>query len=125
MWRYSLVLVGLAAMLAGCARPQKEVVLAPGDKVIEMKASSFGFDPNLIRARQGDRLILVVENVSGMRHNITLKNPAGDIVFSEDLPAHETVRTEISLPQVGEYSFYCDKPMHPALGMKGRLVAEP
>ena len=111
-------------VVAACAGPQKMLSVPPGagEKVIEVKASSFRFDPNVIQAHQGDRLVLLIHNTAGIAHNFTLKDPAGKVLFSKDLPASETVRLEVSLSQAGDYPFYCDKPLHEAFGMKGRLV---
>ena len=118
--------LGIALLLLGCAGPTTVVTAptGPGEKVIEIRATSFNFEPNIIRARQGDRLVLVVENAAGMEHNITIRNPGDEVLLSRDLPKHETARIEVFLPERGNYSFYCDKPMHPGLGMKGRLEVE-
>ena len=128
MWKHLVCGgLGLLLMVAGCSGPQKVVTVSSGvgEKVIQMKASSFDFDPDVIHARQGDRLVLAIENVAGIEHNFTLKNPAGEVVVDEDLPGHEIVRVEVSLLQAGEYPFRCHKFMHAALGMKGRIVVEP
>ncbi len=88
-------------------------------------ASSFDFKPDAIRVvGQGKRLTLIIENVAGIEHNITVKNPAGELLVTQNLPAHQTVRVEVHLAQLGKYTFYCDKPFHPTLGMKGRLLVE-
>ncbi len=118
--------IGSFLLIAGCSGPKKvaTVPAGAGEKVIGIKAQSFDFDPDIIRTRPGDRLVLEVENISGMGHNITVKSPSGTILVSRNLPAHETVRLELGLEEKGEYPFYCDKPMHPTLGMKGVLMVE-
>ncbi len=128
MWKYLLYRrLGLLLMVVGCSGPQKVVTVSPGvgEKVIQMKASSFDFDPDVIHARQGDRLVLAIENVAGIEHNFTLKNPAGEVLVEKDLPENEIVRIEVPLLQAGEYPFYCHKPLHTTFGMKGRIVVEP
>jgi plastocyanin len=125
MRRYLLGLFGLAlVVVTACAGPQRMVTVSPGtgEKVIQMKASSFDFDPNVIKAHQGDRLTLVIQNTAGTTHNFTVKNPAGEILVSKDLPEEETVQVEVPLAQVGEYPFYCVKPLHATFGMKGSIV---
>ncbi len=126
MARYLLYAV-FGLLLTGCSGPQQTVKVSPeiGEKVIAMKASSFDFNPDIIKARQGDRLVFEIENVSGFEHNFTLKNPAGEILIARDLPEHEIVQVELSLAEPGEYPFYCDKPLHATFGMKGRLIVEP
>jgi len=120
-------MAGALLIVAGCAGPKKVVTVSPevGEKVIRMKASSFDFDPDVIRARQGDRLVLDIENAAGIHHNFTLKDPSGEILVEKDLPKKETVRVEVPLTQAGEYPFYCDKPLHATFGMKGRVLVEP
>ena len=128
MWR-NLFCLGLGVLLTGtaCSGPQKVVAVPPGvgENTIDMKASSFNFDPDVIRARQGDQLVLNIENVSTIEHNFTLKNPAGETLVSKDLPEHQTVRVEVLFPKPGDYPFLCDKPLHGTFGMKGRVIIEP
>jgi len=121
------IMAGTLLIIAGCAGPKKVVTVSPevGKKIIQMKASSFDFDPDVIRARQGDRLVLVIENVAGIHHNFTLKDPSGEILVDKHLPEKETVRVEVPLTHAGEYPFYCDKPLHATFGMKGRVIVEP
>lgn len=116
--------LGLILFVAGCAGPSRVVSVLPGESTIKITASSFDFDPDVIRVREGVHLTLAIENVSGTRHNITVKNPDGQVVVAEDLPAHETVRVEVLLEGPGVYPFYCDRTLHPTFGMKGRLVVE-
>jgi plastocyanin len=120
------VFLGLVLLVSGCANKSK-VVTAPlgaGEKIIEMKASSFDFYPDIIRVRQGDQLILLINNAAGMEHNITIENPGGEVLFTQNIPEGEVVRVEMSLTEVGDYPFYCNKPLHPLLGMKGHLEVE-
>ena len=107
MRRYLLGLLGMMLVVAACAGPQKMLSVPPGagEKVIEVKASSFRFDPNVIQAHQGDRLVLLIHNTAGIAHNFTLKDPAGKVLFSKDLPASETVRLEVSLSRRGTTLF--------------------
>ncbi len=126
--------VGCAALLvllAGCGGHKQVVNVTPaaGQKMsvemtLEMKASSFDFAPSVIIAQKGSTLVLNITNVSGEAHNITVKNPAGKIIKSEDLPAHKTVTVQIRLATAGFYPFYCDKPFHTTLGMKGHIEAK-
>ncbi len=117
-------MAALLLLFSGCAGSKKTVNVAapPGQKVtVEMKASSFKFDPGVIVAQRGDVLVLHVTNVSGEKHNITVKDPAGKIIKSEDLPGHQSITMEIPLETTGVYPFYCDVDLHTTLGMKGRI----
>jgi plastocyanin len=116
--------MGLLILLSGCGGSKKtvNVAAAPDGKVtVEMKASNYAFDPGVIVARKGDTLVLNVTNVSGEKHNITVKDPSGKVVKSADLPGHQAVTMEIPLDTAGVYPFYCDVDMHSTLGMKGRI----
>ncbi len=116
--------VALLVLLAGCAGHKQtiDVAAAPGQKVtVDMKASSFKFDPAVINARVGETLVLNVTNVSGEKHNITVKDPSGKVIADMDMGAHQVVSMEISLPTAGVYPFYCDVDLHTTLGMKGRI----
>jgi len=125
MWKnIRFGILGMTLIAAGCAGSSVVLTVTPGESVVNIKASSFEFNPGIIMAQQGDRLTLAIENISGSEHNITVKDPAGQVLVTKDLPAHETIRIEVPLSQAGEYLFYCDKPFHPTFGMKGRLVAE-
>lgn len=108
----------------GCSGSKRTVdVTAPaGQKVtVEMKASNYAFDPGVVVARRGDILIFQVTNVSGEKHNLTVKDPAGKILQSVDLPGHQTTTVELPLGTTGVYPFYCDIDLHATLGMKGRI----
>lgn len=86
-----------------------------------MEASSFDFKPNYIQAHQGDRIVFEIKNVSDSEHDFTIKNPRGEILKSVDLPPHATVNVPIAVDEAGTYPFYCDKPFHSSLGMKGKV----
>jgi plastocyanin len=123
----SLFLPVLLTILAGCGRLQEPVVLDTGGMrhVIEMEASNFSFAPNNLQAHRDDTLLLRLNNSTGAEHNITIRGPAGEIVSSMDLPAGKTTSVSLGLSRAGEYTFYCDKPFHGPLGMRGRITAVP
>ncbi len=117
----------LLAFLSGCGGSKKTVNVAamPDTKVtVEMKASNFAFDPGRIVARKGDTLILHVTNVAKEKHDITIKDPSGKIIRSEDLPSGQAVTVKVPLPDAGVYPFYCSIDFHAGLGMKGRIEVQ-
>jgi plastocyanin len=121
------VLFAIAVLLIpGCAsrQPQVGAVIVQGEKTIEMKASSFNFEPNNIRASQGDTIVLNVTNISGNKHNFTIKDPNGKILQSVDLLPNKTEHVKISFPEQGTYTFYCDKPLHSTMGMTGSIEVD-
>jgi uncharacterized cupredoxin-like copper-binding protein len=62
-----------------------------------------------------------VENISGMEHNFTIKNPEGQVLKSFILPPKKMISETLDLDNPGKYEFYCDKPFHATLGMKGQI----
>jgi plastocyanin len=120
--------LALLVFVPGCVGSKRVVTLTapPGQKVtVEMKASNYAFDPGRIVARKGDTLVLQVTNVTKEKHDITVKDPSGKIVKSEDLPSGQTVTVEIPLTTAGVYSFYCAIDFHAGLGMKGKIEVQP
>jgi plastocyanin len=116
--------IGLLFSLPSCAHLQAPVTPTASEgktKVVEMEASSFEFDPNNIEANQGDLLVILVTNRSSFSHNLTIKDPQGRVIQSVELPGKQTVRVELHLALAGTHDFYCDKPLHAALGMKGQI----
>jgi plastocyanin len=119
--------LALLVLLAGCESNQREVDVAtaqPAEVTVDMKARNFAFDPGRIVAREGDTLILHVTNVAKEKHDITIKDPSGKIIRSEDLPSGRMVTVKIPLSTAGVYPFYCDIDFHAGLGMKGRIEVQ-
>ena len=114
---------GMLFVLSACAGLQQQVAVSSvdGEKVITMEASSFKFTPNNIKAYQGDSVVIRIMNISEAGHDFTIKDPQGQTIQSVDLPSKKMVEIRVSLPEPGEYSFYCDKPLHSSFGMKGQI----
>jgi plastocyanin len=122
-----LVMMVLTLTLVGCAGKGRvlEVPVGIGETTVSMKASSFAFDPEVIKANQGDILILEVKNIATIDHNLTIRSPEGTILQSVTLPAGKTVTMSVSLSEAGVYSYFCNHPMHTTLGMSGRIEVKP
>jgi len=125
---YTLLLMMLLTLtLSGCARKRAvlEVPAGMGETEVSMTTSSFAFDPGVIKANQGDILILKVENIAAIEHNLTIRSPEGATLQSVILPTGKTVPVSVNLAEGGVYSFFCDHPMHKTLGMSGRIEVKP
>lgn len=121
-----MILMPVFLFTFACAAQQKTVSVAPGEKTVNVKASDFKFDPNDLRAHKGDVLTLNVENVSsGTLHNLTVKSPQGNTLAEADIPPKSTVKVTVTLTEAGTYPFYCDRPFHSSLGMKGKIEVAP
>ena len=101
------------------------VATGEGNNVIHLKASSFEFEPNNIRIPKPGPLTVEVENISGIEHNFTIKNPEGQVLKSFVLSPKETISETLNLTDIGNYEFYCDKTFHATLGMKGQIQVGP
>ena len=121
-----LTAVFAAVLLAftACASQQPLVTIgqAKGETVLAMKASSFSFEPNNIKAYRGDVIVLKIENISSAGHNFTIKDPQGNTLQNIALPSKETVTVKVPLSEAGTYEFYCDKAFHSSYGMKGQIA---
>jgi plastocyanin len=121
---FIMLWIGIILAAASCAGLQQEVAVSPGggEKVLAIKASSFKFEPNNIRAHKGDVIMLKIDNISGGSHNFTVKDPEGKVLESHDLPAGKVTEVRLVVSEIGAYDFYCDRPFHSAFGMRGRIV---
>jgi plastocyanin len=110
-------------LFTACAGLQQQATVSPekGEKVLAMKAGSFKFEPNNIKAFQEDVILFKVENISDIGHNFTIRDPGGQIIQNVDLPPKETIEIRVPLPEIGIYTFYCNKTFHKLLGMKGQI----
>jgi plastocyanin len=110
-------------LLAVCTSLQPQVALSEeeSEKVVELKAKSFKFEPDNVKIFEGDTILFRIENSSGSTHNFTIKDPQKQILKSEALPANKTVDIKVSFGEPGVYEFYCSKPFHSSFGMKGQV----
>lgn len=120
---FLMVFLCVFLSLAACAglQPQVTVTSEMGEKGLTIKADSFKFEPNNIRAYQGDSILLKVENISTAGHNFTIEDTQGRVIQNVDLPPKKTVEVRINLSEAGTHHFYCNKPFHPFFGMKGQI----
>lgn len=125
-FKTTILFAAALLLIQGCAsrQPQVGAVVFQGEKTIDMKASSFNFEPNNIRASQGDTILLNITNISGNQHNFTIKDPGGKILQNVDLIPNKTEHVKITFPETGTYNFYCGKPLHPTMGMTGSIEVD-
>jgi uncharacterized cupredoxin-like copper-binding protein len=111
-------------MLEGCGGLQKQVIPSAEttELVVEMQASSFSFVPNNLKVYTGNDLVFKIRNLSDTNHNFTITGPEGEIIKDVALPANEMTEVKVNFMKSGTYQFYCNKPFHNTLGMKGQAV---
>jgi plastocyanin len=117
IWAATVLLLAVCMIL----RPQVVLSEEASEKVVEMKADSYKFEPNNVKISEGEMILFRIENISNSTHNFTIKNPQKEILKSEALPAKQTVDIKVSFTEPGVYEFYCSKPFHPSFGMKGQV----
>ncbi len=119
----TLSIILALGLLCACAGANGTPVdLRPGETAVTIEADSFHFKPSQIRAVQGTRLQILLKNVAGIAHNLTIQNPDGETLVNQDVAAGATERLTVDLEQAGTYKLLCDKPLHPSLGMKGEIL---
>jgi len=96
-----------------------------GERMIEVVATEFMFEPDTITAAPGDTLIITLRNDGNDDHNIEFELPDDDYAIDEDVPPGESAELTVPVPDAaGDYVFYCPIAGHRQLGMEGTLTVE-
>jgi uncharacterized cupredoxin-like copper-binding protein len=115
-----LLTASCAETLTGRAQP----AAAPGQpQRVAIEASNYEFAPNEIAVKVDQPVEVTVKNVSEGDHNITIKNPRGEIIAEADLPPGSSRTVSFTASERGRYEFYCNKFGHSVLGMRGEFMA--
>ena len=88
---------------------------------INMTATEFKYDPNVINASPGQTINLTVKNTGSVQHTWVLDQ--GNIKLTID-PGQSASKTFTAPTAPGTYQFYCDEPGHKEAGMVGQLVVK-
>jgi plastocyanin len=121
---YSLAIVSVFVLiLFSCAELQKQVILDQEKKenIIVVKVHNYKFEPNNIFTYEGNTILFKIENVTISEHNFTLTDPEGTVIEDVDISRDKTIEIKVTFSRTGIYNFYCNKPFHSALGMKGQI----
>ena len=54
-------------------------------------------------------------------HNFTLTDPEGAVIEDVNISRDKTIEIKVTFSEAGIYKFYCNRPFHSALGMKGQV----
>lgn len=125
----------LAALMiaAGCAgAPVREgaVTVAPGEKVVDLRAGSYFFSPALLSIPAEKPVVLRIHNEATLiPHSFVLENPGGNVLIRQSLSKGGETLVRLSPLPAGTYTFYCDESFlgstHRSKGMQGKLEATP
>ena len=135
----ALLLLALAAC-GGSSSPAgpTPTPARPNDGVLTVRAFEWGFAPQAITLRRGERVEIVLENDGRTLHNFKIEDLAADDIeshssgplFGEEnqlfVGAEAGQEGTLSfVPQAsGSFTFYCTIRGHRQLGMEGTLTVE-
>jgi plastocyanin len=99
--------------------PIIDVVLGgQSDVVVQMEASNYVFNPSVINANTGDKIVIYFDKVSGF-HTFTIDK------LNINFPIEQGESLTFNAPaEPGEYIYYCDIGSSREMGMEGKLVVE-
>jgi plastocyanin len=86
-------------------------------KTIDMESFAFGFKPNTLEVKKGDKVKLNIKNTGGF-HDFTLK----DFNINVQTPANQVTTVEFTADKAGTFEFICSVGNHAQQGQKGTLV---
>lgn len=133
--RYLLMHVAalLAGVLAGYPPSVARGDEPPGaagqarERVIDMRAASYKFEPKKISVPAGVPVTLKIINESTIvPHNLVISAPDGKIVLKQELRKGRETVVKVPPLSEGTYAFYCDKSLlgmfaHRKKGMEGTI----
>lgn len=98
---------------------------------IEVRLSSFDYDPETIRLRAGQPVVLRLRNVGRGAHNFSAPaffaaasvaaGPVGN--GAVEVPGRNTVEVRL-IPARGRYRLRCTHTLHTTFGMRGEIVVD-
>jgi glucose/arabinose dehydrogenase len=92
-------------------------------RLVELVATEYHFNPSVIHARPGERLIIAVRNLGDLAHSFELELPSGEVELEDEVAVGDTAQLQVTVPTAAdEYTFYCPISGHRGLGMEGTLV---
>jgi plastocyanin len=91
--------------------------VAHGAREIEVAASSFEFEPDVITVAAGEDVAIVLTSTD-ILHDFTVDGLDTHVVAD----AGETVAGGLRADQPGEYIYYCTVAGHREAGMEGKLI---
>lgn len=87
---------------------------------VTVSATEYQFEPNVINASVGQKVVINVHNDGAMKHDFNIR--LSDDKYATKLiepGSTETIEFEVNDP--GQYPFYCSVPGHRDDGMEGTL----
>lgn len=89
-----------------------------GAREIEVVATEFGLDPNVVRIEAGARINISLSNEGGVFHDLTIEE------LGVQIPAQPGTESSAGITAgQGRYRYFCSVPGHAEAGMEGFLIA--
>lgn len=110
-----------AALLGGCGgggsadEPESDASRPPDFMV---KAKEFRFEPADLTVDAGRPVVVAVENIGSIPHDLTVKDGGFKVTVAEG----DTGRKTLTVAKAGTYNLYCSLPGHESAGMRGTLI---
>ncbi len=111
---FILIIIGVVIIGGGVAYrvfllPESSVPVTTG-KVREItiiaKKDTWSFEPEIIEAVRGDKIIATIINEDDYDHGIAIDA----FGVSQRMPANGTIKVEFTVTQEGDFPFYCSVP---------------
>lgn len=83
-----------------------------------VKAKEFRFDPADLNIDAGRPVVVAVENIGSIPHDLTVKDGG----FKVTVAKGATHRKTLTVAEAGTYKLYCSLPGHESAGMRGTLT---
>lgn len=110
------ILAGLGVLIIGGGifyrvflLPEKSVPVTTGkvrEITIVSRKDNWSFDPEIIEATRGDKIIATIINEDNYDHGIAIDA----FGVSQRMPANGTIKIEFVVTQEGDFPFYCSVP---------------
>ena len=104
---------------------------SPAPRTVEVRLSSFAFEPRTIALTAGRPVVLHLVNTGGGGHNFSAPQffaaatgVSGPVEDGEvEVPGHQSVDIRLT-PARGSYRLRCTHTMHTGFGMRGTITVE-
>lgn len=104
---------------------------SPAPQTVEVRLSSFAFEPRELRLAAGRPVVLRLTNTGGGGHNFSAPQffaaatgVSGPVEDGEvEVAGHQTVEVRLT-PARGRYRLRCTHTLHSTFGMRGTITVE-
>lgn len=105
----AVVVIGGGALYRVFLLPESSVPVTTGkvrEVTIIAKKDTWSFDPEIIEAERGDKIVATIINEDEYDHGIAIDA----FGVSQRMPANGTIKMEFVVTQEGDFPFYCSVP---------------